>query len=66
MDDATTSLIVLKELAGHAPTTLDPLQQFIHAHYGAFQLFWIVLWYVTAAVLLITLWYEYKRQKKSK
>ncbi len=63
MDAPTTTLIVLKELAGHPPVTLDPVQQFIMAHYAAFSGFWIGLWCVTGVVLLVKLWYAYRRQQ---
>lgn len=65
MEDATTTLIVLKELAGHSPTSLDPIQQFIMSHYSVIHACWVVLWFVTAAVLLGKLGYEYTLQKKS-
>jgi hypothetical protein len=66
MENATTSLIVLKELAGHPPTHLDPLQQFLSPHLQGLIYFWFSVWCVTGVVLLIKLWQEYHEQKRQK
>lgn len=63
MENATTSLIVLKELAGHPVPHLDALQQFLADHIAQTTSFWIALWCMTAVVLLTHLWYEYKDQR---
>jgi hypothetical protein len=65
-DASSTSLIVLKELAGHPVPQLDPIQQFLAAHYPLVQGAWIALWCMTSIVVLANLWYEYKAQKKDK
>ncbi len=62
MSSSTPPLIVLKELAGHMPTRLDPLQQFLDTHITIVTDLWISAWIITALVLLVNLWREYKNQ----
>lgn len=64
--EATSTLIVLKELAGHAPVTLDPLQVFILQHIGFFTNFWIVVWWLTAAVLVAKFVREYRAHRNNR
>jgi hypothetical protein len=65
MQSATTSLLVLKELAGHSAPHLDQLQQFLALHITTITSFWFSVWCMTAIVLLAKLWYEYKEQKNN-
>lgn len=65
MDAAsTTKLIELKQNAGNAPTSLDPLQQFLAPHVDTLIAFWFSVWVITAIVLLVKLWYEYKNRNR--
>jgi hypothetical protein len=59
MGTSTNNLLVLKELAGNAPTSLDPLQQLLAPHVHELIYFWVAVWSVTAIVLLIRLVREY-------
>ncbi len=63
IDMEDQKLIVLKELAGNKPTQLSPVQQYIDHHIYAFSYFWFIVWCVTAATMLVKLWYEYKSQR---
>jgi hypothetical protein len=65
MNHATTTLIVLKQLAGHVPPHLDPLQSFIERHIDTITNLWISVWWITALILLYKLWHEYKEQRKN-
>lgn len=62
--DTTLKIIELKQNAGNAPTSLDPLQQFLAPHVDALILFWFFVWCGTALVLLLKLWFEYKNRNK--
>jgi hypothetical protein len=64
--ESTSTLIVLKELAGHAQPELDALQTFIMSHIVPITNAWIAVWWMTAAVLVLKLWHEYKQQRHTK
>lgn len=66
MEQATTTFIVLKELAGHPSPHLDALQKFLMEHMASAQSFWFAVWFMTGVVLLAKLWYEYKDQQKER
>jgi|GEM_PF-2116232 len=66
MQHATTTYLVIKQLAGHLPPHLDPLQQIIADHIDLVTNLWISVWWMTAFVLLYHLWQEYKEQKNDK
>jgi hypothetical protein len=61
---ASTTYLVLKEVAGHSPTHLDPLQQLLAPHVDTLINIWISIWCMTAVVLLYKLWHEYREQKQ--
>jgi hypothetical protein len=60
----TENLIVLRGLEGNAPTSLTPVQKFLAPHIDALTLFWVLVWFVTAIVVLIQLWREYRAHRK--
>ncbi len=64
MEHGTTTLIVLKELAGNPLPHLNTIQKFLLPHVPFLTMFWISVWITTAFVLLIKLWYEYKEYKR--
>jgi hypothetical protein len=64
MGTSTPQLIVLKELEGNQPTSLDPVQTLLAPHVDALTAFWITLWCLTAIVLLIRLAREYLEHRK--
>ncbi len=64
MNATTTKLVVLKELEGNPPVTLDPLQQFLAPYAGTMTAFWVALWFATAIAVLLKLWHEYQESKK--
>lgn len=59
-----SSYIVLKELAGNAPPTLNPIQAFMAPHVHAIIQFWIAVWFFTAFVVLFHLVLEYRRSRR--
>ena len=63
MQSASSSYLVLKELAGHMPAQLSPLQLFIGDHIDLFTRMWFSVWAMTAIVLLYKLWREYQTQR---
>jgi hypothetical protein len=64
MGTSTPKLIVLKELEGNQPTSLDPVQTFFAPHVDTLTTFWIAVWCVTAIVLLVRLGREYLEHRK--
>jgi hypothetical protein len=58
---APTSTVIIKELAGHAAPQLDPVQTFIMERIGFFTNMWIAIWWITLAVLIFKLWYDYRQ-----
>ena len=63
MEPTSTKLIVLKELAGHEPTSLTGLQPFLAAHADTLWYFWIAVWITTALFLIRHVWVEYEKQR---
>ncbi len=63
MDQATTTFIVLKELAGNPPPQLNAIQKMLAPHIELLTTLWISIWVVTAIVLVVKLRNEYKYQK---
>ena len=61
-----TPIIDMQETAGNAPVTLDPLQQFLAPHVDVLITCWIIVWAITALVMLYKLWSEYRAQKPQK
>ncbi len=63
MEHSTSTLIVLKELAGNPPPQLNAIQEFLTPHVGLLTDIWISAFVMTIIVLLVKLWSEYKKQK---
>ena len=61
---ATSTIITLKELAGHPLPHLDPLQHFLAQNISLATSFWFAVWVMTGVVLLWKLWDEYREQKE--
>ena len=66
MENGTTTLIVLKELAGNPPPHLNAIQKLLVPHVEFLTAFWISVWILTAIVLLVQLWYAYKEHKNQR
>ncbi len=64
MDTATTSYLVLKELAEKRPVTLDGLQLVLAPHVNLMISFWITVWWMTAIFVALHIWREYKKQQR--
>ncbi len=64
--EATTTYIILKELAGNAPPELNALQQLLAPHIDFLSEVWISVWIMTGIVLVAKLWHEYKKQKRGR
>jgi len=60
-----THYVVLKELAGNAPPSLDALQQFFAPHAHALIVFWTAVWIFTAFVVIAKLIREYRASRTS-
>ena len=58
--------IVLKELAGNQPPTLNPIQQFMEPHLHALIVFWTTVWVITCVAVLYKGYKEYRRAKNEK
>ncbi len=65
MENGTTTLIVLKELAGNPPPHLNAIQELLAPHVGLLTTLWISVWITTAAVLLVQPWHAYKEHKNN-
>ncbi len=63
MEPATTTMIVLKELAGNPPPRLNDIQELLVPHVELLTNFWIAVWIMTVIVLLAMLWLEYKKHR---
>jgi hypothetical protein len=63
MNTSTDDLIVLKELQGNPPTSLDPLQQVLAPYIEELTAFWVAVWCMTAVVLVVHLVREYRKHK---
>ena len=63
MEQATTTFIILKELAGNPPPRLNAIQEFLVPYTELLVQFWVAVWVVTILTLLWVLWYEYKKQR---
>ncbi|MDB5238642.1 MAG: hypothetical protein JWM46_912 [Candidatus Kaiserbacteria bacterium] len=59
---ATSSLIVLNELLGNQPTHLNAIQVFFLPYEHLLSLFWILIWCITAGVVLTHLAQEYRNR----
>ena len=59
MGHATSSYIVLKELAGNPPPELNTIQKILAPHSVALAHMWIALWVATALVLVYRVAREY-------
>lgn len=66
MENGTTTLIVLKELAGNPPPHLNAIQELLLPHVGFLTTVWISVWITTAIVLLAKVWYEYREYKNKR
>lgn len=58
-----THYIVLKELVGNAPPSLNLLQQFFAPHAHALVLFWTSIWIITAFVMTGIAAREYRHER---
>lgn len=58
---AEKELLVIKELAGHPPVTLTPLQEFLLPYVDFITLFWWAVWGVVSAILL---WQLFRAQRE--
>lgn len=65
MDPATTTLIVLKELAGNSPPQLNYLQELLSPYLSQIVAFWMALWCMTA-VAAVTIYIRAYRQHRSR
>ncbi len=63
MDYASTTYLVLKELADKRPVTLDPLQLALAPHVNIMIAFWITIWWITALCIAVHVWSEYKKHR---
>lgn len=66
MEPATTTLIVLKELAGNPPPQLNTIQKILAPHIDLLTNVWISVWIVTAIVLFLQLIHAYKNHRRNK
>lgn len=65
MEQSTSTLIVLKELAGNPLPQLNTIQKTLVPHVKWLTVFWISVCIMTVCILLVKVWYEYKNQKES-
>ncbi len=61
MDSTTTPLIILKELAGNQPASLNAVQVMFADHADTLTIFWFFMWCVTVIILIAYTVREYKR-----
>ena len=65
MEGTSTHYIVLKELAGNAPPTLNPIQQVMAPYVHEIIVFWLTVWCFVGLVLLLHLYQEYRKSRSS-
>ncbi|MSU74712.1 hypothetical protein EXS57_02955 [Candidatus Kaiserbacteria bacterium] len=63
MEPATTTMIVLKELAGNPPPRLNDLQELLVPHVEFITDIWVTAFVITTIVLCAKLWLEYKKHR---
>ena len=61
---SSTQLLVLKSLAGNPPTSLNSVELFLVPYVNDLTAFWIALWCMTAVVVLVRLFNEYREHRK--
>lgn len=59
-----TTYLPMVENAGNSPAVLDPIQQKLAPHVDAMISFWILVWIITACVVLHRLYTEYCEQAR--
>lgn len=61
---STSTLLVLKELAGNEPTSLNMMQRLLEPHLDILILFWFSVWCATLVFVIRHALNEYRAQKR--
>jgi hypothetical protein len=63
METATTTYIILRELAGNPPPQLNAIQLLLAPHIDTITALWTAAWITMLAIMCRQVWHAYKAHK---